>query len=97
MENLKMTFEKIPFYPTKLEEERKNRDQVNVDLTPELRKLVDEVKGRFNMPADASAMKIMLEVGGNAIKSTLSVDSWKRISDKERIRFTKTGQDELLK
>ena len=90
------SFQRIPFQSTKLEEERKNRDQVNVDLDKDLRLLVNRVKGRLNMPADAAAMKIMLEAGGNAIINLFSVETWKKVSDKERVRFTRKGLEEML-
>lgn len=94
-EHIEQPFD-YPFQPKKLEEDRENRDQVNVALDEELRALVNKVKGSLNMPQDAAAMKLMLEAGGNAILGTFSVKTWKKVSDKDRVRLSRSQQEKLI-
>jgi len=80
--------DKRPFYKTKLEEDAQTRDQVNVSLNENDRALVNEVKRLLNLKSDSKALRLCLEAGRNAIIGCFSADSWRYLSDKERVRLS---------
>jgi hypothetical protein len=68
MSDDRIEFDKPAFVPTKLEEERNDRDIASVPLNPKERAMLDQIKKAMQQPKDATAIKYLaFTIGYNVI------------------------------
>ena len=66
------------------EEKKKKRDQFTLEVNEKQREKLNDVKELLNIPSDSVAMKIVFEIGLNAMVNTFGRDTLKYLFKKER-------------
>ena len=82
-----MSIIKQPFERYALDEEKKKRDQITIELDPLQRQKLDRMKLVLDIPSDSVCLKMLFEFGENAMLSSFGFENLEYLAKVSRSRF----------